>query len=112
MGKIEDNSLYNKLIEYDFVKYYPQQSKEKLMDLYRANDIFVMTSITETFGLVYAEAMSQRIPVVYSKQQGFDGQFKEGDVGYHVDPRSVEEITNAIKKYYRIIMQCQNDAFH
>lgn len=68
------------------------------MDLYRANDIFVMPSITETFGLVYAEAMSQGISVVYSKQQGFDGQFKEGDVGYHVDPRSVEEITNAIKK--------------
>lgn len=98
VGKIEDNSLYNKLIKYDFVKYYPQQSKEKLMDLYRASDIFVMPSITETFGLVYAEAMSQGIPVVYSKQQGFDGQFKEGDVGYHVDPRSVEEITNAIKK--------------
>ena len=47
-----------------------------------------MTSLGESFGLTYAEAMSQGVPVIYSKGQGFDGQFKEGVVGYHVDPLS------------------------
>jgi len=44
-----------------------------------------MPSITETFGLVYAEALSQGLPVLYTRGQGFDRQFEEGEVGYAVD---------------------------
>ena len=70
--------------------------KKELIDIYRANDIFVMPSIHETFGLVYAEAMSQGLPVVYTKGQGFDEQFKNGVVGFAVDCMSASEIANAI----------------
>jgi glycosyltransferase involved in cell wall biosynthesis len=58
----------------------------------------VLPSITETFGLVYPEAMSQGVPVIYSKGQGFDRQFQEGTVGYHVDPKNPTEIANKIIK--------------
>ena len=57
-----------------------------------------MPSYTESFGLVYAEAMSQKLPVIYSKGQGFDGQFEEGLVGYHVSPYDVKDIANGILK--------------
>ena len=55
-----------------------------------------MTSLFETFGLVYAEAISQGLPVIYSEGQGFDRQFKEGVVGYHVPPGDVKKIKSAI----------------
>ena len=71
--------------------------KEKLINLYRKCDIFVMPSFTESFGLVYAEAMSQGLPVIYSFGQGFDGQFAEGIVGYHVLARNFLSVADGIK---------------
>ena len=41
-----------------------------------------MPSITETFGLVYGEALSQGLLIIYTKGQGFDGQIKEKLAGY------------------------------
>ena len=43
-----------------------------------------MPSRTETFGLVYVEAISQGLPVIYSKGEGFDGWFSDGEVGYGI----------------------------
>ncbi|MCM1113853.1 MAG: glycosyltransferase family 4 protein, partial [Muribaculum sp.] len=59
-------------------------------------DLFVMPSRTETFGLVYAEAISQGLPVLYTRGQGFDGQFTEGVVGYAVDADNPGEIAERI----------------
>ena len=56
-----------------------------------------MPSKTETFGLVYAEAMSQGLPILYSAGQGFDGQFPEGTVGFHVDPADARDVAAKIK---------------
>lgn len=36
-----------------------------------------MPSFKETFGLVYAEALSRFIEVIYTKGQGFDGNLKK-----------------------------------
>jgi len=46
---------------------------------------------------VYAEAMSQGLPIIYTRGQGFDGQFKEGEVGYSVQYNSAEEISDRVK---------------
>lgn len=70
--------------------------KEKLMKVMRSCSMFAMTSIFETFGLVYVEALSQNLPVVYTKGQGIDGMFDD-TVGIGVNPLSVIEIKNAIK---------------
>jgi len=55
-----------------------------------------MPSITETFGLVYPEAMSQGLPLIYTRGQGFDGQLEDGKVGYSVDCNNPEEILSKI----------------
>ena len=47
-------------------------------------DVLLVPSSAETFGMVYLEAMSQGVPVLYTKGQGFDGQFPEGEVGFSV----------------------------
>ncbi|MDO4420825.1 MAG: glycosyltransferase family 4 protein [Eubacteriales bacterium] len=91
------NSYYKQLIEEkSFIKYLGFLPKEKLIDYLRESDIFIMPSYSESFGLSYVEAMSQSIPVIYTEKQGFDNRYKEGTVGFHVNPDSPEEIKNRI----------------
>lgn len=92
VGKIKDKKLLAKLKTNDHFRYIEPQKKEELIHIYRDHDIFVMPSIHETFGLVYAEAMSQGLPVIYTRGQGFDGQFEDGEVGYAVEHYSPEQI--------------------
>lgn len=107
IGKIADEKIYVAIKNDPNTKCLPAQPKEVLLDLYRKHNIFVMPSFTESFGLVYAEAMSQGLPVIYSKGQGFDNQFAEGQVGYHVlacDAQNVADgIEKAIKNFNDII---------
>ena len=74
------------------------------------NDLFVMPSLQETFGVVYVEAMTQGLPVVYTRNEGFDGQFSNGIVGYAVDSHSSDElvyvIKNILEKYNDISERC------
>lgn len=72
-------------------------SKEKLIPFYRAAHIFVMPSLRETFGIVFIEALSQGLPLIYTKGHGIDGYFPQGFVGYACNPLDVEEITNRIE---------------
>ena len=106
--------IYERLKTYECFRYTEPKKKEELIDYYRDADIFVMPSLTETFGLVYAEAMSQGLPVIYTRGQGFDGQFEEGVVGYHTDSSSTEELISAIKNivdnYEKISADCTDSA--
>lgn len=64
----------------------------------RESDIFIMNSHSETFGLCYVEALTQGIPVIYTKRQGFDGLFPEGHIGYSVDSHNIDDIADGIEK--------------
>lgn len=97
VGPTEDSRVSAMLDRNPAVTVLPAQPKEKLLDIYRANDIFVLPSFQETFGLVYAEAMSQGLPVLYTKGQGFDGQFPEGFVGFSVKADDVDEVAKKIQ---------------
>ena len=61
-------------------------------------DVLLVPSSAETFGMVYLEAMSQGVPVLYTKGQGFDGQFPEGEIGYAVPCGDVQAQTEALKR--------------
>src|SRR5699024_683487 len=54
------------------VTIYKSIPKEELIKLYSFSDIFIMPSFSEIFLLVYSEAMSQGLPIIYSLDQGFD----------------------------------------
>ena len=72
------------------------KNKEEIIKLYRKSDIFIMPSKYETFGLVYIEALTQGLPLIYTRNQGFDGYFKEGEAGYSVIYDNVDEIAQKI----------------
>lgn len=98
VGKVMDDSVLEKISTDKKTVILAPKPKEELISVYRANDIFVMPSHTETFGLVYVEAMTQGLPVIYTKGQGFDGHFKDGQVGFSVDDRKPQDIADAIEK--------------
>ena len=110
VGEITDDKLKQIVDETDFVKYHEKCQKEHVLSYLSAADILVMPSHNETFGLVYAEAMSQGLPIIYTKGQGFDGQFKEGAVGYHVNPKDpvdiAEKIMMVIDNYEQLSNNC------
>lgn len=95
-GAVVDKSILNELTQYQFIEYLGVLSKENLLKAYRQSNIFIMVSHNETFGLVYAEAMSQGLPIIYTIGEGFDGQFEEGKVGYPASSNSIKEIEEAI----------------
>lgn len=96
VGKVKDQDVFESIK--NEVIYLPSRPKDKLIAVYRDADIFVMPSFFETFGLVYAEAMSQGLPVIYTKHQGFDGQFENGKVGFAVDCRDAQQIAFAVEQ--------------
>ena len=110
IGKPVNKRIVEKLRFEKNVLILPIMKKEELLFKYREADIFVMISRKETFGLVYAEALSQHLPVLYTKGQGFDQQFEDGFVGFSVKYGSTIDLVNAIKKicndYQRIVTNC------
>ncbi|MDC7716137.1 glycosyltransferase family 4 protein [Vogesella sp. DC21W] len=57
---------------------------------------FVMPTRSETFGMVYIEALFANIPIVYSRDRGVSGYFDEVLVGSSCDPLSIESIRDAL----------------
>lgn len=115
VGRIDDYSIYDQFKNFDYVDYVEPKPKNGLLEIYRKNDIFVMPSFHESFGLVYAEAMSQGLPVIYSRGQGFDSQFADGVVGFSVDCIDEVEIANKtlaiVKDYESISTYSQNSIY-
>lgn len=99
-GGNNENDCVEKMIHShpEIIKYLGKiTDKESLCKILCQNSIFAMPSITETFGLVYLEALSQNLAVIYTKGQGIDGLFPTS-VGIAVNPFDVEEIMYAIKQ--------------
>lgn len=82
----------------DWIKFFgPVYNKLKLIEICRQNAVFAMISISETFGLVYLEALSQGLPVVYTDGQGFSGAIPDLNVGCAVNPKSATDVAEKLK---------------
>lgn len=97
-----------------YIQSFPRiTEKKELLYQYRKADIFIMPSFYETFGLVYLEAMSQGLPIIYTKGQGFAGYYMDGEIGYAVSPNNTDEIVEKIEmvinKYEEISKKCINE---
>lgn len=70
---------------------------EAMKQFYAECDMLLVPSLAETFGMVYLEAMSQGVPVLYTRGQGFDGQFAEGEAGFAVGCGDIAEQAKRIR---------------
>lgn len=113
VGDYQDTNLKNKFSRYPFVLDCPKADKETILSHMRESDVFIMPSITETFGVVYPEAMSQGLPIIYSKGQGFDRYFENGIVGFSVNCFDYKDIANKtleiLANYDTISRNCINN---
>lgn len=104
---------YDKIInqmanERDYISIKTHKPKTELIDEFRNADIFTMPSRAETFGLVYIEAMTQGLPVLYSRNEGIDTMFEDGEVGFaarHDNPRDIADKLKRIEKNYGQLSQ-------
>ncbi|MBF6978497.1 glycosyltransferase [Aerococcaceae bacterium zg-BR22] len=96
VGPAWNPKIVEQLNKHPMVQYHGPKSKEALLTFYRQMDIFALLSYPETFGLVYPEAMSQGLPVIYSKNEGFDSFFHNYQVGVSVEKTDELAFTKAI----------------
>lgn len=73
------------------------QNKDKICTIMQQCHIFTMPSLTETFGLVYVEALSQGLPILYTEGEGVDGFFSSS-YGERCNPKSVQDIAEKLER--------------
>ena len=73
-------------------------SRDEVVKQLQTNDVFVMISRSETFGLVYLEAMAQGLIVVASRKEGFDGIIEHGKNGFLCEAGNIDELAEIIRE--------------
>lgn len=72
---------------------------DQVLALMRQSDAFVLASRTETFGVVYIEALSQGLPVIATKCGGPESIVHEGN-GFLVPTENVGALATALTDMY------------
>lgn len=80
------------------VKFTGMVKPEKVADYYKAGDVFVCASTSETQGLTYIEAMASGLPLVCRKDPCLCGVLEEGGNGYFYE--TLEQFAGGIEKLY------------
>lgn len=71
---------------------------EELVDAYRAADVFLFPSTTETFGLVALEAMACGVPVIAANTGGVLDIIRDGENGLLFNPERPAEIGALLRR--------------
>ena len=82
----------------DLVRFEPPAREERLADWYRAADVTVVPSHSESFGLVALESQACGTPVVAAAVGGLPTAVRDGVSGLLVDSRSPADFAAAIDR--------------
>lgn len=74
---------------------------------YKIMNVFSLVSAREAFGLVLAEAMLNKLPVVATKVGGMKYIVDDGKTGFLVNPYEIDEIADKFEKLYNDKEICQ-----
>jgi len=78
----------------------PYINDERTMALYySASDLFIYPSLSETFGLVIAEAMACELPVVTFRNTAIPEVVGSDECGYIAENKNTQDFVNGIKLY-------------
>lgn len=96
INKINNSKFYNNFTINSWVK-----NMEDIKNNYVSNDIYIMPSSGETFGIAYLEALACGLPIVYKKDDGIDGFFNhENPVGVALN---VNDFENDLDKLQNLL---------
>lgn len=79
------------------VRYLSKLSDEEMYSLYSDADIFLLPSLVEGFGLVYSEALSASLPIVYTRNTGPFDFCTDTVNGFEVKISDMESLQNLLK---------------
>ena len=101
VGKSKQKRL-NKSFNQDWINYVGEiKDKKKLLEIYKNSHVFSMPSKSESFGLVYLEALSQRLPIIHFKEEGLGSYFQDKPFCQSVsDQKSMTNALLSIKNNY------------
>ncbi|MBN1493520.1 MAG: glycosyltransferase family 4 protein [Candidatus Omnitrophica bacterium] len=88
--------LCSKLGLIDRVTFYGYCERKYLPALYNSADIFVLPSLAESFGIVFAEAMSCGLPIIGAREGGIPDLVDEQN-GILVEPGDHQALAQAIR---------------
>ena len=91
------NTLIKKYHLEDKIKIYQHIEHNMINEVLDKNDVFILPSVAESFGLSYFEALARGLIVVASKNTGIDGIIEDNKNGFLVSPKT-EEIKKVIEK--------------
>lgn len=81
----------------DRVRFVPPQPHRRLADLYRAADVCLVPSRSESFGLVALEAAACGTPVVAAAVGGLRSLVVDGETGFLVEGREPAEFARPVR---------------
>lgn len=94
-NKIVDMIYLNKLT--DSITVHGYLKKEEIDKLLNNSSIYLMTSYTESFGIVLIEAMSHGIPcIAFSSAEGANDLITNNENGYLIENRDFEQMKDKI----------------
>lgn len=90
---ISDSNIQNSVIMHGY------QNSDYIHNILSKSSVYVMTSFTESFGIVLLEAFSHGIPCLsFDSAQGANEIIKNGKNGYIIKGRNKEKMANLIVK--------------
>lgn len=81
-----------KIRDLEGVKWHGPVARERVLEAFRQADLLVFPTLCDGFGLVVAEALSQGLPVVTTRQAGAADLIREGENGFLVEAGSAEAL--------------------
>ncbi|MDZ4182486.1 MAG: glycosyltransferase, partial [Candidatus Cloacimonadaceae bacterium] len=74
------------------------QANSSIRSSYALFDTFVLPSYSESFGIVYLEALDAGIPIIGVKGQGMHGIFVDGVHGLFCEPQDIKDLCRNIRR--------------
>lgn len=88
-------------IDCDGIRFHGRKCREEIAEIFGLADVLLHTSLEESFGLIYLEAMASKTAIIAGKDAGATAWvLEEGKAAELVDIQKVDDVSEALEKLY------------